>query len=82
MELELQSAASRISLVEIPELAAAEVEAALTECALKIEVSIPASWITSFSHHAIVDEVTGRCGFMNEMNNWEEFPRKGWVAPI
>ena len=36
MESELQSAASRISLVEIPTFAAAEVEAALTECALKM----------------------------------------------
>ena len=59
MESELQSAASRISLVEMPRFAAAEVEAALTECALKMSVSIPALWIVSFSHRAVVDEETG-----------------------
>ena len=36
-----QSAASKISGMDIPASAAAEVLAPLTECALKIEVSIP-----------------------------------------
>ena len=52
MEWELQSAASTISLVEIPRFAIAEVEAALTECTLIIHVSILASLIVSFSHKA------------------------------
>ena len=38
----LQSAASRDLLVVIPEFFAKETEAPLTECALKMEVSIPA----------------------------------------
>ena len=77
MELVLQSAASRILLVEIPELAAAKVEASLVECAFKMKVSIPASWMISFSHHATVGEVTGQCGLMNEINKWEASPCNG-----
>ena len=76
----LQFVASRISFVEIPSMAAADVEAALVECALKILVSMPASRMTSFSHRAIVDEVTGWCGLMNDMNNCEGSLRRGWVT--
>ena len=76
----LQSAASRISLVEIPWLAAVEVEAARTEWALKIVVSIPASHIISFNHLAMVDEVMGWYGLINDMNSWEFSPRSDCVA--
>ena len=60
MGSELQSAASRISSVEMLRFAAAEVEVVLTECALNMFVSIPALWIVYFSHRVMVDEVT-RC---------------------
>ena len=76
-----QSAVSRILFVEIPSIATAEVDAALTECALKILGSMPASRVTSFSHRAIVEEVTGWCALMNDMNNCEGSLRRGCVTP-
>ena len=55
----LQSAASKISLVDIPESFAKDTEAPLTECALKIEVSIHALSMTVLNQWAIVEVVTG-----------------------
>ena len=54
-----QSAALRISSVVTPCVAAADVLALLTEWALNTLVSIPADSMTSFSHLAMVDDVTG-----------------------
>ena len=65
----LESAAFKMSSVVTPCIAAAEVLALLTECALNILVSIPANSITCFNHLAIVDDVTGLCGLMKEINS-------------
>ena len=51
-------------------MAAADVLAPLMECALNVLVSMPAEVITSFNQRAMVDDVTGLCGFMKEINNW------------
>ena len=56
-----QSAASRMSLVVTPAPAAIEHDAPLTECALKMEMSTPASSIKHLSHLAIVQLDTGLC---------------------
>ena len=58
-ETELQSAASIISDTDNPASAAAEVEALRIECALKIEVSIPALDKPVLIHLAIVAAVAG-----------------------
>ncbi len=52
-----------------PTLAALEVEAPRTECALNNVLSIPDRPRTSFSHLATVDEVIGPYGFINEMKS-------------
>jgi len=54
-----------------PILAAMEVDALRTEWALNISVLIPALFRTSFNHRAMVEDVTGPCGWMKEINNWE-----------
>ena len=60
----LQSAALRMSLVVTPLLAVAVVAAVLVECALNIDVSIPALVRAVLSHLAMVDETTGLCGLI------------------
>ena len=62
--MELQLAALRISDVEIPADAAAEDEAPLTECVLKINMSIPEASSNDFSHLATVLEDTALCGLI------------------
>ena len=61
MPSEDQSVASRISLVVTPTPAAVEHVICLTECALNIEMSIPASAIKHLSHLVIVLLDTGVC---------------------
>ena len=56
-------------------------EAPLTEWALNMVISIPAAAMVSFSHLAIVEDDTGLCGLINEMNSWEESPLNGLVLP-
>ena len=56
-----QSAASRMSFVVTPAPAALEHDAPLTECALKMEMSIPASSMKHLSHLAMVQLDTGPC---------------------
>ena len=52
---------------------AAMLEALLTECALKIEVSIPAFPRVSFSQLARCYEVTGLCGLMYDKKSSEGY---------
>ena len=61
MPFDDQSAASGVSLVVTPAPAAVEHDAPLTECALKMEMSIPASSMKHLSHLAIVQLDTGLC---------------------
>lgn len=63
-----QFAIFRISSIGTEAFVAAEVEAPRTECTLKIAVSIPASASKSQIQRVTVDGVTGRCGFMYEIN--------------
>jgi len=49
-----QYAAPRITLVVTPASAAVEHDAPLIECALKIEISMPAFAVKVFNHLAIV----------------------------
>ena len=56
-----------------PLLAAAVVAALLVECALNIDVSMPAFARVVFSHLAIVDEATGLCGLIVDKNTWWGF---------
>ena len=48
-----------MSLMVAPARFAAEADAPLVECALKHEVSIPASAMMHFNQRAMVDETTG-----------------------
>ena len=66
-----------ISLIEAPATLAAEADAALVECALKIDVSIPASFKANFSHLAIVAEDTGLKGFLVDKKSSSE-----WYSPL
>ena len=59
-----QSAASRIVAVVTPASEAAEVAALLTECALKMLVSMLALLRIVFNQRASVDEETGLCGLI------------------
>ena len=58
MDSELQPAALSISAVEIPADAAVDDEAPLTECALKVYVSIPEASSKYLNHLATVLEDT------------------------
>ena len=61
-----QSAASRMSLVVTPAPAADDHDAPLTECTLKMEMSIPASSMKHLSHLAIEQLDTGLCCPMHD----------------
>ena len=63
-----QSAASRISGMEIPVSAAADVYAPLIEWALNIVVSMPALDSTVFIHLATMALVAGPYGFVDVRN--------------
>ena len=67
----LQSAVSRISLVVTPRFFAADTEAPLVECALKIDVSIPDRSKTVLSHLAIEDDVTEWYGLIHEIKSFD-----------
>ena len=53
----------------MPADAAAEAEAPLTECALKVLVLIPASSSIDMIHLAVDDEEMGLCGFIYDRSN-------------
>jgi len=74
VDSELQFAALNISVVETPAALALEVAAPRVEWAEKIEVSIPESAITLFSHLPMVHGFTGAYGFLTEM-------KRGLAAP-
>ena len=57
-----------MSAMDIPWAFAVDVEAALVEWALNTSVSTPASFSSSFIHQAIEADVTGLCGFRNEIS--------------
>ena len=78
----LQSATPKISSVVTPRVEAAEVLALLTECALNMLVSIPASTMICFSHLAMVDDVIGSCSLMKETNNCVAPPLSSLVLSI
>ena len=63
-----QSAALRISVVVTPDQAAVEQAAPLTECALNVSVSTPASWRHVLSHLAMVLLETGSCFPIHDKN--------------
>ena len=46
---------------------------------LNIDVSIPAAAMVSFSHLATVEEDTGLCGLIKEMDSCNESPLNGLV---
>ena len=64
-----QSAASRMSFVVTPAPAALEHDAPLIECALKMEISIPASCMKHLSHLAILQLDTGPCCPIHDRKN-------------
>ncbi len=63
----------------IPILEAVDAEAPLTECALKVDTSIPATSSSFFNHLAIVLEVTALCGLMVAINNFVSAALNGSV---
>ena len=69
----------RISDVEIPADAAAEDEAPLTECALKIDVSMPEASNKDLSHLATVLEDTAFCGLTIATSSLVYLPRRDFV---
>ena len=64
-----QFAASKISGIDMPACAAAEVEAPRTECALNMEGSIPALVRAVLIHLAIVALVAGLTGLVVVRNS-------------
>ena len=66
--LVFQSAALRLSLVLIPESAAAKVDAPLVEWAVKVLMSIPDIYKTSFNQRAIVQNSTRSYWFVRFNN--------------
>ena len=57
-----QSATFIMSIIEALLFLAAEVNADLVECPLKVEVSVPEFFKIPFIHLYKVDDVTGLCG--------------------
>jgi len=68
-----------MSDVEIPADAAAEDEAPLTECALKINVSMPEASSKDLSHLATVLEDTALCGLITATSSLVSLPRRDFV---
>ena len=66
---EIQSIAFSVSCVVIRLIEAAVAAAPQIEWALKMEMSIPDFSKTVHNHLAIVDDVTGLCGFTVPINN-------------
>ena len=82
-----------MSAMDTPWAFTVDVEAALVEWALNTSVSTPASFSSSFIHRAIEADVTGLCGFWNEISrgagpigytvlNMVVFLRKPSVSPL
>ena len=77
------AAALRISDVEIPADAAADDEAPLTECALKIDISTPEASSKDFSHLVTVLEDTALCGLITATYKQLSFPSlKGFCSVL
>ena len=73
-----QSAVCSMSLMCTPFLKATELDAPLTECALNISVSIPASDNIPLIQLANCYEETGLCGFTWDRNKGWEFSSVSW----
>ena len=69
----------RISKVEIRADAAADDEAPLTECALKIDVSMPEASSKDLSHLATVLEGSALCGLKMATSSLVSLPRRDFV---